>query len=162
MTTPHSHALIDAISRLARVQRGIGERMARELDCPRAALGLLWLLAKRGEMTIGDIATHLRVDMSVASRQTSALVKSGYAERTRQNAPGCDHRVRTVRLSETGRAFTAETRTRLDALLAEVFRDWEPEQILAAATHINRVAETVGSIPDHATVEPDTPALVGL
>jgi DNA-binding MarR family transcriptional regulator len=149
-----SRVLIDAISRLSRIQREIGERMSRELDCPRAALGLLWLLEKRGELTIGDIATHLRVDLSVASRQTSALVDAGYAERTRQSAPGTDHRVRTVRLSDAGLTFTAQTRVRLDALLSEVFGDWTPAEIQAAATHINRVAETIGHATlDHAGTE---------
>lgn len=154
MIQEHSRALIDAISRLTRVQREIGEKMSRELDCPRAALGLLWLLDKRGELTIGDVATHLRVDMSVASRQTSALVDAGYAERTRQSAPGTDHRVRTVRLSDAGRTFTEQTRARMDALLTEVFGDWTPEQIHAAVSQINRVADTVGAI-EHAHAEPE-------
>lgn len=154
MSSEPSRVLIDAISRLSRIQREIGERMSRELDCPRAALGLLWLLEKRGELTIGDIATHLRVDLSVASRQTSALVDAGYAERTRQSAPGSDHRVRTVRLSDAGRTFTEQTRVRLDALLSEVFGDWSPAEIQAAATHINRVAETIGHATlDHTTTE---------
>lgn len=152
--------LIDAISRLSRVQREIGERLARELDCPRAALGLLWVLEKRGELTIGDIATHLRVDLSVASRQTTALVEAGYAERTRQSAPGSDHRVRTVRLSESGREFTELTRTRIDVLLSEVFGDWSPEQIQATADQINLVTETIAAAERHVDVEP-TPALAG-
>ncbi|MEV7973496.1 MarR family winged helix-turn-helix transcriptional regulator [Cellulomonas sp. NPDC089187] len=160
--TTHSRALIDAISRLSRVQREVADRLSRELDCPRAALGLLWVLEKRGELTVGDIASHLRVDISVASRQTSALVDAGYAERTRQSTPGADHRVRTVRLSETGRSFTEQTRLRLDSMLAEIFHEWEPEQIRLAAAHISRVAETVGAFAEHTAPEPDTPALVGI
>lgn len=155
-----SRVLIDAISRLSRVQREIGERLSRELDCPRAALGLLWVLEKRGELTIGDIATHLRVDLSVASRQTTALVVAGYAERTRQSAPGSDHRVRTVRLSEAGRAFTEQTRTRIDELLSEVFGDWSPERIQATADQINLVTEAIASADPHVDAEPSRPTPV--
>ncbi|GIG26658.1 MarR family winged helix-turn-helix transcriptional regulator [Cellulomonas denverensis] len=157
MTTDSARVLIDSISRLSRVQREVGEKLARELDCPRAGLGVLWLLEKRGELTIGDLATHLRVDISVASRQTTALVEAGYAERTRPSAPGTDHRVRTVRLSEQGRVFTAQTRVRLDALLAETFAGWTAEQIRAAAAQINQIADAVGAITEHAAPEPDTP-----
>lgn len=151
MTSSSTRALIDAISRLTRVQREAGAELARELDCPRASLGLLWLLEKRGEMTIGDVAHHLRVDLSVASRQTSALVEAGYAERCVPATPHTDRRVRTVRLSETGHRFTVTAREKLDGLLVDLFAEWTAEDVRRAATQIDRITDVMaGRLGQHA------------
>lgn len=140
--TPAYRALIDAIARLQRVQREVGTEMARDLDCPRAALSLLWLLDKRGELTTGDVAQQLHVDISVASRQITTLVDAGHAERTTP-ADGTDRRVRTVRLTERGRTFLAGTKAALDARAAATFGDWTTDELAAAAASIERVAEAV-------------------
>lgn len=145
-STPAYRALIDAIARLQRVQREVATEMARDLDCPRAALSLLWLLDKKGEMGTGDVAQHLHVDISVASRQITALVESGYAERSTPDAPGTDRRVRTVRLTPRGRTFTAETKVTLDERAAAIFADWDPAELVAAAAQIERVADTVAGL----------------
>ena len=121
-STPAYRVLIDAIARLQRVQREVAHELARDLDCPRASLSLLWLLDKAGELGIGDVAQHLHVDISVASRQATQLVEAGYAERSTPDAPGTDRRVRTVRLTERGRAFTADTKVAMDARAAEALR----------------------------------------
>lgn len=155
-STPAYRALIDAIARLQRVQREVATDMARDLDCPRAAMSLLWLLDKKGEMGTGDVAQHLHVDISVASRQISALVDVGYAERSTPDAPGTDRRVRTVRLTPRGTAFTAETKVVLDRRAAAVFSGWDPAELVAAAAQIERVADTVAGL--NALPVPDEPA----
>lgn len=141
--TPAYRVLIDAIARLQRVQREVGTELARDLDCPRAALSLLWVLDKKGEMGTGDVAQHLHVDISVASRQISTLVDSGLAERSTPDAPGTDRRVRTVRLTERGRAFTASTRVAMDARAAEAFSAWTPAELSEASAVLERVADTM-------------------
>jgi DNA-binding MarR family transcriptional regulator len=155
--TPAYRALIDAVSRLQRVQREAATELARELDCPRAAMSLLWMLDKRGETGIGDIAQLLHVDISVASRQVSTLVGSGLAERTTPDGPGTDRRVRTVRLTERGREFTAGTKRSMDARAAAVFSDWTPEDLALATAQIERVADTVSGLVD---AVPAAPALL--
>lgn len=142
-STPAYRELIDAIARLQRVQREVGNDLARDFDCPRAALNVLWLLEKCGEMGIGDMAQHLHVDISVASRQASSLVDVGYAERSTPDAPGTDRRVRTVRLTEAGREFTADTRRQLDERAAAVFSGWSVEDLMETAARIDRIADTV-------------------
>ena len=158
-STPAYRALIDAIAHLQRVQREVATEMARDLDCPRAALSLLWLLDKKGEMGTGDIAQHLHVDISVASRQITALVESGYAERSTPDAPGTDRRVRTVRLTARGTDFTAQTRVTLDARAAAIFGGWGVNELLAATAQIERVADAVAGL-DTAPAE-QVPALAG-
>lgn len=142
-SAPAYRVLIDAIARLQRVQREVGTELARDLDCPRAALSLLWLLDKVGELGIGDVAQHLHVDISVASRQASQLVESGYAERSTPDAPGTDRRVRTVRLTERGRAFTADTKVAMDARAAEAFSAWTPAELADASAVLERIADTM-------------------
>lgn len=154
-TTPAYRALIEAFTRLSRVQREAGTEMARELDCPRATLSLLWLLEKRGPLGIGDVAQQLHVDMSVASRQASALVDAGYAERSTPE-PGTDRRVRTIRLTEAGRAFTAQSRSRLDERLARVFADWDVDDLLDAAHQMSRVADALAADAGYPVGDPGT------
>lgn len=156
-STPAYRALIDAIAHLQRVQREVATEMARDLDCPRAAMSLLWLLDKKGEMGTGDVAQHLHVDISVASRQISALVEVGYAERSTPDAPGTDRRVRTVRLTPRGTAFTAETKVALDQRAAATFSAWDPAELVAVAAQIERVADTVAGL--NAPRVTDEPAL---
>lgn len=158
-TAPAYRVLIDAVARLQRVQREVGTELARDLDCPRAALSLLWLLDKAGELGIGDVAQHLHVDISVASRQTSALVDSGLAERSTPDAPGTDRRVRTVRLTARGRAFTAETRAVMHARAAEAFSGWTPDELAEASAVLERIADTMtGFSARTATAAAGTPA----
>lgn len=157
--TPAYRELIDAIARLQRVQREVAAELARDLDCPRAALSLLWVLDKRGEMAISDVAQHLHVDLSVASRQASQLVDTGYAERSTPDAPGTDRRVRTVRLTELGRTFTARTKQALDDRAAAVFSGWSVEDLTATAAQIERVADTVAGLGT--TADPGAPADAG-
>jgi DNA-binding MarR family transcriptional regulator len=142
-STPAYRVLIDAIARLQRVQREVGTELARDLDCPRAALSLLWLLDKVGELGIGDVAQHLHVDISVASRQATQLVDSGYAERSTPDAPGTDRRVRTVRLTDRGRAFTADTKVAMDARAAAAFSAWTPAELAEASAVLERIADTM-------------------
>lgn len=155
-STPAYRVLIDAIARLQRVQREVGTELARDLDCPRAALSLLWLLDKVGELGIGDVAQHLHVDISVASRQASQLVESGYAERSTPDAPGTDRRVRTVRLTERGRAFTADTKVTMDARAAEAFSAWTPAELADASAVLERIADTMAGFGPRPATDPAT------
>jgi len=80
-------ALVTGIEALARVQREVGTLLARELDTPRASLTVVRSLAREGEMTVGDLSTHQRVDLSVASRQISAAAEAGLVARTASDDP---------------------------------------------------------------------------
>lgn len=146
-STPAYRVLIDAIAHLGRVQRGLGATMARDMDCPRTSLSLLWLLDKAGALGIGDIAQHLHVDISVASRQATALVDAGYAERL-PSAAGTDRRVRPIGLTAAGKAFTARTKIEMDERAAILFGTWEITDLLDAADSVRRIADTMSAHGD--------------
>jgi DNA-binding MarR family transcriptional regulator len=146
--TPAYRVLIDAVAHLTRVQREIGTTLSRDLDCSRTSLSLVWVLDRDGEMGVGDIAQQLRVDISVASRQATALVEAGLAERRTPTAPGADRRVRTIGLTDAGRAFAARARHELDQRAAVLFSTWSAADLLAAAGSVDRIAGTIAAHVD--------------
>ncbi|MFI2754256.1 MarR family winged helix-turn-helix transcriptional regulator [Cellulomonas sp. P22] len=139
--------LLAAIERLARVQREVGSHIAREAGLTRAALGMVRILERCGELPISEIATHLRVDLSVASRQVSALVDAGLVDRAPSDQPGCDRRVRTVRLTAAGHELARTSVRTLDRQAAEAFAGWTADEIVAATEAVDRIAAAVGSTP---------------
>jgi DNA-binding MarR family transcriptional regulator len=153
-------ALVTGIEALARVQREIGTLLARELDMSRASLMVVRSLAREGEMTVGDLSAHLRVDLSVASRQISAAAEAGLVERTASDDPSLDRRVRTVRLTAAGQALAARSRDLVDALATEAFVDWTPQQLTDASAQIQRVAASVAVLHETHTRGRAAPRLV--
>jgi DNA-binding MarR family transcriptional regulator len=141
--------LIGAIEAFGRAQREMGGLLARTVDMPRASIAILRYLHVTGPVQIGCIAQHLRVDLSVASRQTSALVDAGLVRRTVDDG---DRRARTIGLTDEGNAAVATIRTHITHLLSEIFGAWDAEQIQATVHHISALAETVAAYaatPEH-------------
>lgn len=135
--------LLAAIERLARVQREVGSHIAREAGLTRAGLGVVRILERCGELPISEIATHLRVDLSVASRQVSALVDAGLADRAPSDQPGTDRRVRTVRLTAAGYELAHTSVHTLDRQAAQAFAGWTTDEIESAAVAVDRIATAV-------------------
>ncbi len=65
-----------------------------------AAAAMVWHLSQLGPLRLSDLAVHLRVDSSVASRQVAELVAAGYARR--QPDPR-DGRAQLVQVTAAGR-----------------------------------------------------------
>jgi len=149
---PPYRALVAAIEQLARVQREFGVQLARDLNLPRAALTVVRLLQTRGALPITDIASHLRVDLSVASRHVTALVGAGLVERAVPHTPCLDRRVRTVQLTPAGLQVAATSAREIDARAAATFADWTAEELLTTAAQIQRISADVaaGHHPDQA------------
>lgn len=134
--------LIGAIEAFGRAQRELGNHLARTVDWPRASISILRYLHTTGPVQIGCIAQHLRVDLSVASRQVSALVEAGLVHRT---VDGEDRRARTIGLTDAGHDAVATIRTHITHLFGEIFAGWDPEQVRATTQHISAFAETVAA-----------------
>ncbi len=136
--------LVAALEDLARVQRELALAVAHEIGCQRAGLSALRTLRRTGGCTVGELAEHLRVDISVTSRQASALVDSGLVERS----PGDDRRVRTLRITPAGEVFLADTDGFFDRFASAAFADWSAEEIRLAAREIAKVASAIASAHD--------------
>ncbi len=137
-TTAHAD-LVAAIEQMARAQRETGAWLSRAVGCGRGGLAVLRAL-ERGPHQVGDLADALRVDVSVASRQVAALVDAGLVVR---GVTTEDRRVRTLAITDAGRAVAARHAATAQDLAARIFADWSDDDVAAAATQFRRVADAV-------------------
>jgi len=150
-----ARALVETLEELSRAQREAAMRVARDLDLPRASLGTLHLLTRCGRLQISDVATKLRVDVSVASRQVSALVDAGLVARTVDDD---DRRARYLALTDAGREFAEASFVRIDDLVSESFSDWSEQDLADAVTRIRSVAAALTTTHDRAQAQEEIPA----
>jgi len=157
MPVPRTAAreLVETLEELSRAQREAAMRVARDLDLPRAGLGALHMLTRCGRVQLTDVAAKLRVDVSVASRQVSALVDAGLVRRTVDDD---DRRARTLELTDDGREFAEASFRRIDDLVSEAFSDWSDEDLADATTRIRSVAAALTSTHDRASAPEEIPA----
>lgn len=139
-------ALISALQSLSRAQREAAARIAHELDWPRSGVTVLHLITKCGPVSLTDIAAHLRVDLSVASRQVSTLADAGYVVRT---VDADDRRVRTVELTEAGRGLAAEASEQYTNMIDRAFAAWSPEDLAEATRTLDRLVDTISADTAH-------------
>lgn len=113
MTTLPSQLRL-AILRLSRRlrQQTVGQITASQLSALSA-------LAKRGELSLGELATIERVAPPSMTRIAARLEESGLVER---RIDASDRRVVRVVLTAEGQQLLDETRTRRDAFLAARLR----------------------------------------
>lgn len=148
-----SRELVQALEELSRAQREAATRIARDLDLPRAGLGALHLLTRCGRVQLGDVAAKLRVDVSVASRQVSALVDAGLVRRTVDDD---DRRARTLELTDAGREFAEVSFDRIDDLVVDAFSDWSDQDLADAISRIRSVAAALVTTHDRAQAQEET------
>jgi len=129
-----------ALEELNRAQREVSARLSRELDVPRASIGVLRLLQRCGPLQVTELAHHLKVDLSVASRQVTHLVEAGLVERT---ACDDDRRARSVTLTPPGREKVDETVHLLASRAAETFAGWTAAELRDSIGHLARLTEAL-------------------
>jgi len=132
--------LMRSLEEFTRAMREAGTDLARSADCSRATLAIFHALDRRGPLPVGDIAQVLRVDISVASRQVSCMVDDGYV--VRQIATD-DRRVRTIALSDAGRARARAIDATADGFMRDVFAGWEPDAMAAAGDVLDRLVRSL-------------------
>lgn len=88
-------------------------------------MGVLGVLARRGELTLGELAAAEKVQPPSMSRTVNCLEASGDVVRRPHETDG---RQVVVALSEQGRARVLADRERRDAWLAQRLRELSPEE----------------------------------
>ena len=108
-TPETSERLTAGVTRLVRAGRQLGQRVAADLhgDLPSSRWALLVPLEQGGPQRCSALAARLGVDVSVASRQVSALERAGYV---RRRPDPLDGRASLISLSGAGAAALARTR----------------------------------------------------
>ena len=108
-------------------------RLARRLRNERdpenplgvGAISVLGVLLRHGESTIGQLASHERVQPPSMTRTVNCLVDDGYAVRRPSDTDG---RSTLVEISDKGRQILLADRRRRDAWLARQLKDLTPDE----------------------------------
>jgi DNA-binding MarR family transcriptional regulator len=136
MTTTAVEDLVISLYRLGLVQREIARHALAELGTQ--GFTALAIVQRDGPVRVSDVAGRLRVDLSVASRQVTALVAAGYAEREPDDA---DRRAYRITATERGTRVLRESHRRMVDAFARPLAAWPQDDIVALAAGLDRLRE---------------------
>lgn len=129
-------ALVREIYSLGAARREIGRHALEELGSQGfLALGVVF---QHGPVRISDIAQRLTIDLSVASRQVSALERAGYISRERDERDG---RAQVIALTPAGRKALRRSHERMVGAFAAVLAGWSDDDIAALTKRLARLNE---------------------
>ena len=140
LTRETSERLTTGMARLVRTAKHLGHRVAADLygDLPSFGWALLVPLERDGEQRCSALAGEAGVDVSVVSRQVSALERSGYVER---RPDPLDGRASLIRLSDAGAAALAHTRETRGQWAAEALSDWTEDEARQFSAALEKLAD---------------------
>jgi DNA-binding MarR family transcriptional regulator len=109
-------------------------------EMPGWKFAVLGLLAREGEQRLGQVAAHLEVDPSVASRQVAMLEQLGYV--TRRPDPA-DRRAQLLAISPAGLAARDGYLAMRAQWVAEALGGWDDAEV---AHLVTRLKQLVGDL----------------
>jgi DNA-binding MarR family transcriptional regulator len=144
MTTTSTHAprlrpeMVTTISDVIRDVVVVKRDLQREISpsVPMAAVSVLSVVDREGPMRIGELAEHLCVDLSVASRHASTLEQHALLERVPSRH---DRRSHDVALTESGRQLLADVRDGAMDRLADALAGWTGDELQDLASTLTRL-----------------------
>jgi DNA-binding MarR family transcriptional regulator len=126
--------LVRQLYGLGVVRREIGRHALAELGSQGfTALGVVHV---HGPIRVSDVAQHLAVDLSVASRQVKALIDAGYV---RKQADENDARATLLNATDDGRRVLEESHRRMVHAFGRVLDDWSERDVAALAAALERL-----------------------
>ncbi|MFL5514996.1 MAG: MarR family winged helix-turn-helix transcriptional regulator [Gemmatimonadales bacterium] len=123
-----------------RLRRRLSNERHPDNPLSMGAMAVLGCLFRNGDLTVGDLAAHERVQPPSMTRTVNALEDGGYVSR---RAHATDGRQVVVVLSERGRTTLLADRSRRDAWLAQRLRELTPDErdvLRRAAPLVERLA----------------------
>ncbi|HEV8580876.1 MAG TPA: MarR family transcriptional regulator [Thermoanaerobaculia bacterium] len=99
-------------------------------------------LVRRGNMTLNDLAAHLYLDKSTASRVVDALERKGYVARTPHPK---DRRAVLLEATTAGRSLEGKIRESILAEERQLLADFTPEVRQAMTQLIRRLARAANT-----------------
>ncbi len=135
-TTTSVEALVRELYSLGAARREIGRHALDELGSQGfLALGVVF---RHGPIRVSDVATRLAVDLSVASRQVSALLAAGYVSRERDASDG---RAQVVALTPEGEDVLKRSHRRMVDAFAGVLEGWSDRDVDELTQRLARLNE---------------------
>lgn len=137
-------ALADIVGIMNSPQRDAAMIREAGISLDRALFPLLLIVARKGPISVTDLADHVGRDHSTVSRQVPKLEDQGLIERRLSSS---DQRIREAVITPAGRKMTAiidETRKRVAARFLE---NWSDDEKQSLAHLIRKLADDVLSLP---------------
>jgi DNA-binding MarR family transcriptional regulator len=125
-----------------RLRRRLAVERHPDNELSLSQMTVLGTLFRHGEMTIGELAAHERVQPPSMTRTVNGLVEGGYVAR---RSHATDGRQVLVALTDPGRRTVLADRDRRDAWLARQLSDLTPQEralLRQAAPLLDRLAQT--------------------
>jgi DNA-binding MarR family transcriptional regulator len=135
ITAATADELLEILRLIVRASRNAGPGSDRE-DMPRWKAAVLGLLAREGEQRLGQVAAHLEVDPSVASRQVATLEQLGLVTRRPDPADG---RAQLLAVSEAGVAVLDGYRALQARWVAEALDGWDDAEVAHLAARLQQL-----------------------
>jgi DNA-binding MarR family transcriptional regulator len=134
-------ALADEIRHLTATRRDFS-RQAGGAPCTLASLSVLGVVERQGPARVGEIATALGVDASVASRQVAQLTTDGLLDRVLDER---DSRSHLVRVTALGAEALRGVRAALLGRWASALDGWSDAEVAALAGQLRRLRADLGA-----------------
>jgi DNA-binding MarR family transcriptional regulator len=153
LTRETSERLTAGVAQLVRTAKHLGHRVAADLygDLPSFGWALLLPLEQGGEQRCSALAGQTGVDVSVASRQVSALERAGYVQRRPDPVDG---RASLISLSAGGAEALAHTRDVRGQWAAEALADWTEDEARQFTAQLEKLADGLDSAGRRRTTRP--------
>jgi DNA-binding MarR family transcriptional regulator len=129
-----------ALEELNRAQRAVAHSIHESVGVSVPGIAIVRMLTRHPQLTLGEVAAALRVDLSVASRQVTCLVDQGMVERAIDQD---DRRIRTLRLTDAGHELSEQIGDELRRRTAIGFAGWSPGELHEAVGMLGRLAEAM-------------------
>jgi DNA-binding MarR family transcriptional regulator len=137
-----AEALYDSVSELVRVYQSLDRDRICCHDISITQCNALEALARRGGLTLGELAAHLYLDKSTASRVVDALQRKGYVDRTIHPDDG---RALLLVTTQRGKELYQSIRKGLLADEQRLLAGFDPEIRQVLPQLIARLARAVAS-----------------
>ncbi|HYO13604.1 MAG TPA: MarR family transcriptional regulator [Thermoanaerobaculia bacterium] len=137
-----AEALYEAVSELVRVYQSLDRDRICCHDISVTQCYALEALAGRGGLTLNELAAHLYLDKSTASRVVDALERKGYVERSPHPRDG---RAVLLVATEAGKALYRTIRVDLLAEEKALLAGFDPEIRQAMTQLVARLARAVAA-----------------
>ena len=128
------------ITRIGQIGGGKDAAKVREkrsgVTVSRPGIAIMAVLARNGELRVGEIARYSHLETPLVSRELNRLVDAGYAKR---QPDADDGRVARVSLSEQGLSAYQRYRSATDDIIAETFSTWQSDELRDLAGALERV-----------------------
>jgi DNA-binding MarR family transcriptional regulator len=135
ITAATADELLELLRAIVRASRTARLGLDSE-DMPGWKVAVLSLLAREGEQRLGQVAAHLEVDPSVASRQVATLEQLGLVTRRPDPADG---RAQLLAVSEAGLAVFDDYCALQARWVAEALDGWDDAEVAHLAARLQKL-----------------------